>query len=387
VGVYLRGNAVTLVQRFWQVDPLTEVATPANPGAVVFTVQAPNETETTYTFGVAPEVTNPQVGVFLVALPPPLPAGTYEWRCVGTGNSVDAASEDVFTILESGVLAPTAPGIAEPGPCSGWIFGEDVADCCAGTDVGSDVFLLDTAAAMGAQLMYELSGRQFPGLCQRRVRPCRDGCSCFGHSVAAGLGPWTWDWTGGAGWAWLNECGDRCGCGSESVVRLAGYPVREVLEVKVDGAVVPASGYRLDGWRDLVRLSDVGPPVVGNSWPSCQDMSLPDTAEGTFSILYSWGSEPPELGRRAAAQLACELYKACPGTDAGDCRLPSKVTRVVRQGVTMEMVVPLAKMLREGATGLNLVDAFLAYTNPQGMRRRPAVAQLDRAPYPRRVGE
>ena len=39
----------------------------------------------------------------------------------------------------------------------------------------------------------------------------------------------------------------------------------------------------------------------------------------------------------AAAQLGCEIYKACSGAESsGDCALPSGVTRVTRQGITIE---------------------------------------------------
>ena len=62
-------------------------------------------------------------------------------------------------------------------------------------------------------------------------------------------------------------------------------------------------------------------------------MTLPDTEDGTFSILYTWGTLPPESGKLAAAQLAKELIKECNGEP---CVLPKGTTRVTRQGVTIE---------------------------------------------------
>jgi hypothetical protein len=278
--------------------------------------------------------------------------------------------------------------VSVPGPvlapCTSWIDGADVQGCCTVTAESSDEqALLEEQAVTASMILFELSGRQFTGLCERTVRPCRDGCGCFGQSLSLGLGPWYWGGLPGGSWFWRNECGDRCGCRPLSTVLLSGYPVREITEVKIDGAVLDPSGYRLDGWRTLVRLDDAGPPVVRRRWPGCQNLALEDTEPGTFSVRYRHGVEPPEGGRRAAAALACQLYLACSG---GDCNLPTSVSRVVRQGVTMERIVPVAELLRMGGTGLPALDAFVAAYNPNGLRRRPAVWSPDGPRYARRVG-
>src|SRR5438128_508567 len=79
------------------------------------------------------------------------------------------------------------------------------------------------------------------------------------------------------------------GCGCLSTVRLSGYPVREVSEVKIDGDVVDPSEYRLDGWQDLVRMDDPGPPVRKRRWPHSQNLALDDDQPNTFSVTYSHG--------------------------------------------------------------------------------------------------
>jgi hypothetical protein len=387
MGVYMRGNAITLVVRFETIDPLTGAAVAADPTGVVFTVDSPDDAATVYTFGVDGNVTNPQVGAYVCELAPPLPAGTYVYRVEGSG-AVVAAEEGTFDVLESGVLTPTTTGDPQTGPCTPWISGADVANAPGlNVEVGSNDFLLDEAASIGSDVMFELSGRLYAGICQRTVRPCRDACGCWGASSGIG-GPWAWQaatWGFGANaGSWVNECGDRCGCGSLPTVRLAGYPVREILAVKIDGATVDAATYRLDGHRDLIRLSDPGPPAAARSWPACQDLTLADTETGTFSVTYRHGIEPPPLGKWAASQLAAELYKAFNGTDG--CRLPSNVTRVVRQGVTIEKVTSLANLLRSGQTGLQLVDAFIATANPNRLTRRPIVFSPDLQPFARRAG-
>lgn len=298
-----------------------------------------------------------------------------------------ATEELNITYTAPGDPAPSSPG----GPlCSTWITGADVAAC--GPDdlgVGTDVTQLDDAAYDASFILWELAGRRFPGDCVATVRPCRDQCGCWpGFVYGAGLGPWpVWGWGYDSivgGWTWFNRDGGRCGCGSVSEVLLAGYPILEVTEVKIDGAIVDPAEYRLDDRRKLVRLDDPGPPVVTRRWPACQNITLPDTETGTWSVTYRWGGAPPPLGRMAAAQLARELWKACqPGLT---CALPSKVTKVTKQGVTYERVIPIAAMLRKGSTGLPVVDAFIATVNPSGRRRAPLVWSPDRKRFPRRTG-
>lgn len=270
------------------------------------------------------------------------------------------------------------------GPCTAWITADDVAACCASAGVGSDLSQLDVWAVTASMLMYEASARQFKGLCPPvTVRPCRNTCGCFGSSPSAG-GAWYWtsSWLGGGGWGWRNECGDRCGCGTTDFVRLAGYPVRAVDEVKIDGVALDPSEYRLQKWRKLYRTTDPGPPPQPRLWPVCQDLGLPDTAPGTWSVTYRAGVDPPELGRQAAAQLACQLFLACSNPDK--CKLPNRVTKVVRQGVTYDRIVPLANLLLAGQTGLALVDSFIAGYNRYGSQRRPAVYSPDVQLYPAR---
>ena len=137
--------------------------------------------------------------------------------------------------------------------------------------------------------------------------------------------------------------------------------------MKINGDVVDAGEYRLDESRYVTRLN-------GSFWPSCQDLSLADDEEGTFSVTYTWGADPPDLGVQAAAQLGCEIYRACSNGSA-NCALPKGTTRVTRQGITIEKIAFTAwayKGAKAGwNTGLPLVDAFLNAYNRAGIMRRP----------------
>lgn len=385
---YLRGSAITLLERFYAIDPVTQASTPANPDAVTFEVVDPDNNSTFYIFGVDLNVTNPEFGLFVCALDPQLPPGTYVYRVEGSG-AVDAVDEGSFDVVESAVLSPSPSTVATPGPCSSWISGVDVAEYDPGMGVGSDVWLLDDVAYQASYLLYEMSGRQFPGVCEITVRPCRQPCGCWGGE-AFGLSPyyWTTSWVSGAWFTgWRNDNGETCGCGNESYIRLSGYPVREILEVKIDGSPIDPSGYRLDERRKLIRMADLSTtPPTDRLWPGCQDLSLPDTEPGTYSVRYTYGANVPQAGKWAAAQMAAELWKAFPANQ-GECRLPSRVTRVARQGITMERLLPTADLLRGGQTGLVLVDTFIAMVNPTKARRRSAVWSPDVQSFARRVGQ
>jgi hypothetical protein len=155
-------------------------------------------------------------------------------------------------------------------------------------------------------------------------------------------------------------------------VLLSGYPVREITQVLIDGVAVSPATYRLDERRFLTRVRDPAAPDTVLLWPSCQELDLPDTSSGTFSVAYRYGMDPPLIGTMAAAELACELYKAC--NNSGDCALPSGVTRVTRQGVVIERLAFSAWGLQDGIwrTGLTRVDTFLSMTNPSRLTRRPS---------------
>jgi hypothetical protein len=376
VGVYQSGTAVTITETFRVLN------VPTDPTTVTYVVQAPDGTETTYVFGVDAEVTNPSPGVYVLDLPILTDPGVYYYSVAGTG-AVEATGGGDFTILQS-TIAPQDVPWPEFGPCTPWIDCADIKDFCADA---TDEQLQGVAMA-ASQIMFQISGRQFSGRCERTVRPCGDR-TCW-DAVAwwnwSGY-PWAWTWGGGLGldwgWGWYDGQGCHCGCAPLSRVLLPGYPVTQIIEVKIDGVVQAADTYRIDEYRFLTRMRDPAEPDVPLMWPSCQVMDLDDTAPGTFSVTYLSGVEPPLAGKEAASALACELWSAKTGAD---CKLPSGAVRIVRQGVTIERLQPLASMLWDGSTGIPAIDTFIAAYNPGRLKRRPAFWSPDGPKYARPVG-
>ncbi len=231
------------------------------------------------------------------------------------------------------------------------------------------------AALAATQVLWGLSGQQF-GLTSVKLRPCRRGCAMSNGGYlpdgmvpwAGGYGSWGYPWPTLYAGTWINlgcgACGwDGCGCSSLQEAVLPGQ-VHDVTEVKLDGTVVTGSAYRLDFSPDvfggvLVRLD-------GGTWPLCQNLALPDTAAGTFSVTARYGMDVPELGRLAVGELACELLKAMSGKD---CRLPEHVTSLARQGVTLSFPDP-TELLTGGKLGLVQADRFIQVFNPSGLKRR-----------------
>lgn len=257
---------------------------------------------------------------------------------------------------------------ATQGPCSPW----DPIWCCDLSTASTT--LTGSAVQVATEVLYHLSGQRFD-ICEFTVRPCRR--DCVGESGAFGgfgLGNW-WEWGGlyprpylfdGA---WYNltcgGCSGSCSCGSLEEAWLPS-PIASIVSVKLDGATMPASAYRVDDYRKLVR-------VDGGLWPFCQDLSLPDTAAGTWSVTLTIGEAVPDLGRWAVGELACELIKSCTG---GACAIPSNATQITRQGITIDFPT-FSELLASGSLGLRWSDVFIATYNPNRLRAAPMVFDVD----------
>lgn len=225
------------------------------------------------------------------------------------------------------------------------------------------------AVALASSTLQRLTGGRVSN-CPIIVRPCKpDAYHRQTHMIPIYGGSFTpaLNHLG----QWVNSCGCNtpCACDVSCEVKLPP-PATRVEEVRVDGQVLPATDYRLDRNRLVYTGTGECP------FPATQDLSLPDTEEGTFSVTYLNAYPVDSLGAYAAGVLAMEYAKACSGTK---CRLPAGVTSVMRQGVTMEIA---SGAFPGGLTGIREVDSFIAMWNPGGLQRGSTVYSPDR-PAPR----
>lgn len=198
------------------------------------------------------------------------------------------------------------------------------------------------------------------GGCPITVRPCsRRACSpAWAHS---GGGPF---YPNNFGGQWFNTCmcSGTCSCTTMCEISLRA-PVGRVDEVKVDGVPLDLADFRLDNGHILVWQGEGDCPM-----PASQNLSLPDTAEGTFSITYLNAYSVDATGAAAVALLAMEFSKACTGR--GKCSLPRNVTDVVRNGITFSVQ---AGLFPGGQTNIDTVDAFVRRYNPNNLTQQPTI--------------
>jgi hypothetical protein len=144
---------------------------------------------------------------------------------------------------------------------------------------------------------------------------------------------------------------------AETRIRLRGQPVQNVVTVRnVGGEIVNPDSYY----------------VVDHSTLQFSDGALIVPAD--IEISYTYGGQPPVLGKMAARRIAIEFVKLWEGNE--DCALPQRITNVTRQGVTYT-VMDSQDFLEEMRTGIYEVDIFLKTSNPHKALKRSKVFSAD----------
>jgi len=150
---------------------------------------------------------------------------------------------------------------------------------------------------------------------------------------------------------------------NETRIRLRGQPVQKVHAVRnANGGIVSEDTYYI---VDHSAIYFYRPALI-----------IPADIE----ITYTYGMNPPLLGKMAARRVATEFIKLWTGHE--DCALPERVTSVTRQGVSYT-VLDSQDFLEEMRLGIYEIDLFLKTVNPNKAQRRSKVYTPD-LPHARR---
>lgn len=277
-----------------------------------------------------------------------------------------------------------------PAPCD-WPMPDPA--CCPAWDTATDEEK-QRAHDVAVYLLWAATGRAY-GRCTTTIRPCARRCTDWsdwpprpdGRLVS---GSWAAGVSGmvSPGWSWAGAvcgCGARndCSCTAVSAVELPGW-LPEPVEVRIDGVPMDLAQFRVDDGRWLVWQDPDCTSGCGNGFPACQNLNLPTSCEGTWSITYTHGIPVPVAGQWAASELACELLKSCNPGSAGECRLPANVRAIHRQGVDIEFTNDGSATDTTGRLRFNVpaVDLWIAAVNPYGISQ-PATAWAPELRQPR----
>ena len=139
-------------------------------------------------------------------------------------------------------------------------------------------------------------------------------------------------------------------------IRLDGTPVRQVGSVTdlADGSVMDPDDYSVIN-RTFLHLKKSTPRGI--------------------EISYTYGVEPPRMGRMAALTMATQFFYLWSGRE-DECQLPDRVTSVTRQGVSW-VLLDNQDFLDELKTGIYIVDMFLRSVNPDKARVKSKVFSVD----------
>lgn len=147
------------------------------------------------------------------------------------------------------------------------------------------------------------------------------------------------------------------GMSPQSRLRLRGRPITKIHAMRNRAGVIinPNSYYLVD--HSTIQS------VAGSRWSPCDS-----------EITYTYGIEPPTMGKMAARALAMEFCKLWNGDD--DCILPQRVTSISRQGVSYT-ILDSQDFIDDMRTGLYSIDLFLKSVNPDKARNKARVFSPD----------
>lgn len=216
------------------------------------------------------------------------------------------------------------------------------------------------AAKAASYALWALSGRKFSGITTVTEAYV---CTARAYRYGASARNYRAELIGGDVYNVLSDSVDfydeitSDGASPSSRLHLRGTPVVKVHTVRnrVGQVIDPSKYYLVD--------HSVLQAYPGVAWGPCD-----------LEITYSYGTEPPAMGKMAARTLAIELAKLWNNED--DCALPQRVTSISRQGISYTLL-DNQDFLQEMRTGLYAIDLFLKSTNPDKARAKARVFSPD----------
>lgn len=144
---------------------------------------------------------------------------------------------------------------------------------------------------------------------------------------------------------------------AETRIRLRGQPVHQISAVRsVTGQIFSPDDYYMVDRSTLQFQTGV--------------LVVPADVE----VTYTFGTNPPVLGKMAARRIAQEFIKLWEGDET--CALPDRVTSVSRQGVSYT-ILDSQDFIQEMRLGIYEIDLFLKAVNPNKAQRRSKVFSPD----------
>jgi hypothetical protein len=297
----------------------------ANPSTIVLTVTHPSGAVDTYN---KVDLTQGDTTADWFRWVTPDASGAWRYNFVGTVDGFDVEQGGVFLVGEGSSTSPT-------GPCEPWATWDDALACGPSSLSEANAQQREYAVDVVSEIMFNLSGRVYPGICSITRSLCFTCLCCHPN---------------------------RCGCDPANGIDLGiATPVWGAWDVIVDGVTLDPSAYRVHDRRWLVRTDEETWPMGGSQ----TELLDPNN----FRVTWAYGRPIPIGGKRAASLFLVEVAKMCLGDKT--CQIPQRVTSISREGVSYTILDSMT-MIKEGRTGIALVDLWLT-ADKRGRKARPGM--------------
>lgn len=255
--------------------------------------------------------------------------------------------------------------------CGLWCTTDFFAESCSYFDpsqVGMPKNVVEYAIVVASEILYRVSGRQYTSMCERVVLPgCDRTCKLSPAYNDSHLHRDT-DYSSGA-FSGSSCCSNTtCDTCYPDSIELPG-PINSVIEIVIDGVILPSSAYRIIGHKKLVRVDGGTWPNNNNLTRSPYDVEDPanpwDDCSQAWLVRYYQGKCPPLMGQLAAAALA----KTIADDICVEKCLPNNTARITAEGLDVRLISRFQSIYKNHKFGIKEVDTFLAASNPSDLRR------------------